>query len=370
MKRILALALALVLLLGAASADTVDGLTERALKFTRHPERRTAEEGVSPTTGLPLADRAALAEEGWAGFAVTGRYQPMLVQIDNTNSGAGDIAPWGVMYADILYEFPLASGGATRISALFSDLMPTAVGPMRSARVGAVWTLAEWDAGFMYYGYQSKKGSSVPDELTRIGAKMNEVRFNGTDGTNRPWKQYYSRRKDLPSPHNASGNAAAISTLIPDTHLARQRAFPFTKTRASGGDPADRVVIHWGSPTYEYTLVWDEPLRGYLKYCHHSDGTTEIYRDHESGEPIVFQNVIVQFARTSYNGSSAAPVTRVTGRGNAEYFQCGQHFPGVWTRPELTDQTVYYTMKRKELALQQGRTLIIMLPVQKTVSWE
>ena len=370
MRFAISLLLILMLLPGAAGAETVDGMTPRQLKYTSHPARLEAEEGISPTTGLPLSERAELAEEGWAGYAVTGRYQPMLVQVDNTNSGSGEIAPWGVYYADIVYEFPLASNGVTRLSVLFSDLMPTAVGPMRSARVGAVWTLAEWDAGFMYYGYQAIRGSSVPDELTRIGAKVNEVRFNGTDGTNKPWKQYYSRRKDLVSPHNASGNAAAISTLIPDSHAARQRAFPFTGVRASGGDPADEVVVHWGSPSYEYTLVWDEPLKGYLKYNHHADGSRELYVDHESGKPIVFQNVIVQFTNTTYNGSSSAPVTKVTGSGNAEYFQCGQHFPGVWTRPELTDQTVYYTMRRKQLPMQQGRTLIIMLPRQRQVSWE
>ncbi|MBR6029570.1 MAG: DUF3048 domain-containing protein [Clostridia bacterium] len=370
MKKLLCLLLCLCVLPSALSETLRDGRDTRTQNLPKRFAVYEAEEGVSPTTGLKLSDRAAIAGEGFAGLAITGRYQPMLVQIDNTNGGAGDIAPWGVYYADIVYEFPLHASGATRLSALFSDLMPTSVGPMRSARVGAVWTRAEWDAGFMYYGQQTLKGSSVPDELNRTGAKFGEVRFNGTDSDTKPWKQYYSRRKNLVAPHNAQGNAAAISTLIPETHVARPHVLPFTNVQATGGDRAETITVYWGSPTIEYTLVWDEPSKGYLRYCHHKDGSLELWVDQDRGEPIVFQNVIIQFTQTTYRGGSSAPVTTVTGRGNAEYFQSGEHFEGIWSRPQMTDQTLYYLANRKRLQFQKGRTLIVMLPVQKQVGWE
>jgi len=40
-------------------------------------------------TGLTLSEVAQNAGEGFAGQAVTGRYMPMLVQIDNTEGGIG-----------------------------------------------------------------------------------------------------------------------------------------------------------------------------------------------------------------------------------------------------------------------------------------
>ena len=107
MKKWISLLLALCLLpLSALAAGSTDRQAERSIPAD-HPARRAMEPGVSPTTGLPLAQRAAEAEEGFAGLAVTGRYYPLLVQIDATNAGAGRNAPWGLKYADILYEFPL-----------------------------------------------------------------------------------------------------------------------------------------------------------------------------------------------------------------------------------------------------------------------
>lgn len=57
-------------------------------------------DGQSPTTGVQ-----------WNGF-----YQPMLIQIDNTDGGVGARAPWGASFADITYETPLYKKGTTRIS--------------------------------------------------------------------------------------------------------------------------------------------------------------------------------------------------------------------------------------------------------------
>ena len=375
MKKWLCLLLILCLLpVAGLAAGSTDTEPARPIPDT-HPPRRAATPGISPTTGLPLVARALEAGEGFAGQAVTGRYYPLLVQIDATNAGAGRNAPWGLKYADIIYEFPLYPLGAIRLSALFSDLMPTAVGAVRSARVGMVWTLGEWDAAFVYFGYQDIPGSSVPQELTRVGATFGEVRFSGTDGY-KPWSKAFVRRKDLPDPYNVTADVAALSALVPEKRVAREHAFLFTDDHVlADWEPCDTIEVIWGNVTYDYTLRYDEAAGGYQRVLHHEDGSTELFADHDTGEVITFQNVIVQSTLTTWNaGNGQAPITHVVGSGNAEYFQCGRHMSGVWNRPDLSDQTVYYTLDGQELSLQRGRTLIILAPTEeeptpKEVKW-
>ena len=94
MKKIVSLLLIaalLISLLPAAMADTVlDPKEKRKIKLQK-VTLNEAEEGISPTTGLPLEDLEII--EGFAGLAVTGRYMPMLVQIDNTDGGVDLRAP-------------------------------------------------------------------------------------------------------------------------------------------------------------------------------------------------------------------------------------------------------------------------------------
>ena len=358
--------LAVALTAQCALAETViDGRTDRGI--TPAPSApRAMEPGVSPTTGRALSDLEV--PEGFAGYAATGRYMPMLVQIDNTNGGVGSTAPWGVAWADIVYETPLHQAGYTRLSALFSDVIPTAVGPVRSARVGHVWLRQEWNCGFMYYGGQTRKGSSIKTEFSKLKAKSGVVLFNGTDGQGKPWKKFYTKRKGTVAPHNRSGNAAAISALIPASHTAAQRSFLFTDMPHEG-DPAQEVSITWGAKGYGSTLVYLEGAGEYARYMRQADGSLEPWVDADTGEQVLFDNVIIQYTNIRYNDSEDAPVPTLTGHGNADVFQGGMHIAGMWQRKDMQSPTVFYDGEGKEIPLLRGRTLVVQLPFAKEVSY-
>ena len=100
-KRLMGLMCALVLLvtmLPAQAATTIDGKGKRNVKVTEAGLNQV-EEGVSPTTGLTLSDYDV--PEGFTGLAATGRYMPMLVQIDNGDGGVRGMTPWDASYVDI-----------------------------------------------------------------------------------------------------------------------------------------------------------------------------------------------------------------------------------------------------------------------------
>ena len=185
MKKVLRMLLALALVLSmmpVAMADTtIDGTAKRGIK-AKDVGLNEVVDGVSPTTGLDLNDMEK--PDGFAGLAITGRYLPMLVQIDNYDGGVSEMAPWGATYADIIYETPLHSSGFTRLTFLFSDLIPDSVGPVRSARVGHAVLREEWDAGFLFYGMQTYAKANVKDVFKKYGASKKGVLFSGTIDSN------------------------------------------------------------------------------------------------------------------------------------------------------------------------------------------
>lgn len=378
MKRIAALLTALCLLLAQALAETtIDPKEARNIPLTEAGENETPD-GISPTTGRTL--RKLYVPEGYAGLAATGRYLPMLVQIGNDGGGVGNRAPWGVAYADILYETPLTRSHETRITAVFSDMIPDSVGFVRSARIGHVWLSEEWGGGFLFYGQQEVEGSDVKAEIKRLGADLRSVIFSGiTGGTN--FKRYFTSRAGAKSPYDVDANVAAMSRLVPEDHVAPNHAFRFTDD-APDGDSATRVYINWGDSAklYNSRLVYRKEWNGYLRYM--GTSKTNWYADRDSDDSaIAFQNVIVQFTRVDYNHNNKnEPIMYVIGEngetaeGNADFFLGGKHISGYWKRDSMTSRTVYYDASGEEIALLRGRTLIVIFPddaaSKRSVSYE
>ncbi|MGN0745704.1 MAG: DUF3048 domain-containing protein [Aristaeellaceae bacterium] len=391
MKRLLCAILALTLALSAAAALAEDGMIRIDPKEKRGITLKEvglneAADGVSPTTGLYLEDLDA--PDGFLGMAVTGRYMPMLVQIDNSDGGVNSMAPWGVSYADIVYETPLHARGMTRISCLFSDLIPDSVGPVRSARMGHVWLREEWDCGFLYYGQQEYAKSNVREEFSKLGATSKGVLFSGIVSTGKPWKQYYTARQGAIPPHHIDANVAAMSMLIPAEHTAPNHTFLFTDELPTEGDDAEEIIIRWvyektGQALLHYgsNLEYDVDSNTYYRYMRYDDGELVPYEDRDTQEQLAFSNVIVQFADTEYTVIDA-PITFLVGEyyytgkgsksaeGNADIFMGGKHIAGYWKRENMESRTVFYGADGNEIELQRGKTLIVVVPYTGWVDYQ
>ncbi len=366
MRKLIAALAALLMMTSVSLAETVlDPKEQRGIALSS-VGLNELEEGISPTTGRVL-DRL-YAPEGFAGLAVTGRYLPMLVQIGNDSGGVGERAPWGISYADVLYEMPLVRNESTRMTAVFSDIIPDSVGYVRSARVGHVWLREEWDGGFLYYGQQEVDGSDVKAEFRKTGANDKGVLFSGTAGGT-AWKHLYTARKRLKSPYNMDANVAAMSELVPDSHIAPSHAFRFTDD-VPEGDTAKQVFVDWGggASLYASRLVYREEWQGYIRNVGQDRSVWYADRDGVDGA-VAFANVIVQFTEVDYNhNNKLEPIVRVIGKdgnaaeGNADFFMAGKHVSGYWKRDSMSSRTVYYGPDGDEIELQRGCTLIIIFP--------
>ena len=366
MKRIIAILLILCTVFSVALAETtVDGGAKRKIKPIP-AGLNTAPDGYSPTTGLKLSDIEV--PDGFAGLAATGRYMPMLVQIDNCDGGINTSkngkkslrAPWGVEYTDAIYEAPLYKNGETRLTFLFSDRIPDSVGPTRSARVFHAWLREEWDCGFVHYGQQEYKTTNVLNVFKETGAEKKGVLFNGIAGASKPWKKYFNVRKGIAAPHNKNANVAAIFTLIPDEHKAANHTFLFTDDPLPEGDEAEIVNVTWGNKYYNSRLEYDEDENVYYRYMLGTPKKPVVYKDLDTDNEVTFSNIIVQFTECEYPKVNA-PLPTVLGSGNADYFIGGRHEAGVWARNELTDRTVFYDKYGEELKLLPGRTLFVIM---------
>lgn len=361
MKRIISLLVAVGLLLSMASianAETTlvnekDRKIKIQLKKTggNYPTNPVIS-GESPITGLP-----------WDGY-----YMPMLVQIDNSHGGAmsANMAPWGIRFADIVYESPLHKNGSTRISLLFSDTVPESVGPVRSARVGHVYLREEWDAGFLYYGGSATNAANINNEFKKTGARKKGVLFSGTDGEGKPWKKYYARVSGRTSPSNVDANVLAIQALVPAEHVAPDRPFLFTDELTYDGVYTSNITVKWKHKEYVCAFAYDEASNSYLR----SSGVDlEPYVDAEVDEQMAFANVIIQRTEVNYKGS-AQPITTNIDSGNADIFIGGRYIAGYWTRTDVDQRTIYFDANGNELELQRGKTYIGMVPPDVEVIYE
>lgn len=380
MKKFVSLLLVLVTLFSAAmaTAETIIQADEDRHIKLQAVTTNDMINGVSPITGRPLADVEQI--EGFAGQAVTGRYMPMLVQIDNTDGGVNDRAPWGASYADIVYEMPLYSAGNTRLTFLFSDQIPDSVGPIRSARLSHVWLREEYDAGFLYYGQQEYEETNAKKAINELGVWQKGLAFSGLVSEGKPWKKYYTRRSNLPSPHDVDANVSAMYDLIDADFVPRNHTFLFTDEPAQG-EEAQEVRINTGHKSYSSALKYDAASNLYYRYMGVGDDLTP-YIDKDNIEHIGFTNVIIQFTKVDWYASDA-PVAYVVGQkyfngkgdyevsGNADFFMNGVHMKGAWQRDSMESRTVYYTEDGQELELQRGKTLIVVVDSAKwTVSYQ
>ncbi|MBO5568605.1 MAG: DUF3048 C-terminal domain-containing protein [Clostridia bacterium] len=379
----LSLLLALCMMLCAvASAETVTNATEDRGIVPKAVEAHLGVDGMSPTTGLLLVSREA--PEGAQGLAVTGRYMPMLVQISNPISnttkaaGTSNRAPWGVQYADLIYELPLHKNGETRMTALFSDVIPTSVGPIRSARAGHVYLREEWDCGFMFYGQSEYKEGNVPELFAALGTEAKGVLFSGIVGSAHPWRKFYERNfMKRSQPEDVNANAAEISKLVPDEHTAANHTFLFADTPYTGGDEASTVYVDWKRPGYDSEFRYDPETNTYGRYVTTEKRKAEPVRWVEllSEETLDFANVIVQWTPTEFIRVDIPVTCNVavmghSGEGNAEIFMSGRHISGYWKREGMNTRTVFYDENGDEVVMQRGRTMIVQLPLDRGCSYE
>ena len=418
MKKTLSLVLALAMLLGMASAvaegKQIDGLGNRGITINPAGLNDDADtcwsNGVSPTTGRNLMEIEVPA--GFLGLAVTGEYQPILVQISNADNGMGSTekikghrnAPVNGIYADVVYEALQKSGGTeSRMTYVFSDVVPDFVGFVRSTRIQHARIRAEWEGAFVTSGWNYAvkdvpniwKENNVPSPTgSRTAADPGIVYVGDLTSKGQPWGPFvyrlFGKSAIYEGPNTELFNLTGLLTdVIPKDHVPANHTWKFTDEIPAGGDEGKFVYIKFGNEyDTDSRLEYDSSNNCYIRYVKRAKGEEVPYRTNilvdpevkkvqgkgrnvkgfglsvkglEAGDPITFNNVIVQFVDYDWI-SFTRPNPKLIGSGNADYFMGGKHIAGVWDRKDLTSRTVFYGPDGNEIEMQRGRTLIILMP--------
>lgn len=350
MQKKIAILMVIVLVFGislfAVAGTLIPGTLTRKIALKKSGDNPVIP-GESPTTGLPLSS----ASQG---------YMPILCQIDN-NLGA--IPQWGVSYADIMYELPIQGQGWTRLTALFSDQYPEEAGPVRSGRVMHADLREEWDSGLIHFGKQEAAGSNMKEILSKYGVTAKGLAI---DGIGNKYKDYFSRVRYHAAPHNVSAYVSKIhDMLVPLNYPYPNRPYKFTDDTNYGGTPAQQFsVIHKKNRDTSSTFTYDPSLKGYQRFIRPG-----AYYDYlNPAELLVYSNVIIQRTKLTFNHHTMNPLLPdVVGGGAADIFVAGQYIAGAWSRDSLTSRTVFYDQNGNELALQRGKSWIIVCDVDTEV---
>ena len=361
MKKLLSFALAASLTVSAGLALAQEALLTRiegklkrseiALKAS-YPDNAVIP-GVSTTTGLPFE----------------GVYAPVLVVIDNAE---GAHPHWGVGAADVMYQVPNAGAGATKLLALFADRAPAQAGGIRSARTPFVQVAVGWGAAFGHAGSAGEEvgdAANVPQLMRDLGYRKDGLTFDLL-GNN----TYSERIRGYVGPHNLSAHISEIRDIAVKAGAVFQpRGFLFTDVPQSSGVPAAYIALeHYGNdaknlsnPASASSFTYDKAGKGYVRA--NSSGT---YVDRDApGQPIIYANVIIQ--RTKLTGVAGGYVAtqELVGSGAAEIFTGGKYIAGAWTRVANDSRTVFVDDKGEEIALQCGKTFIIITNDVTTVDY-
>ena len=412
MKKTLSLILALVMLFAVTSAfaegKAIDGLADRGITI-HEAGLNEVDDLVSPTTGRNLMEIEV--PNGFLGMAVTGEYQPIMVQISNADNGLGSSssiknyrnAPVNGIYADVVYEaLQKKGGGESRMTYVFSDVVPDFAGFIRSTRIQHALYRAEWESAFVTSGWNYAvkdvpnvwKENGLPDPTGKRTEADPGIVYVG-DLSNKPWGPYVYRIFDKSGKKYSGANTelfnltGLLTDIIPKDHVPANHTWKFTDDIPMGGDDAEFVYVKFGSEyATDSRLEYDASTNSYIRYIKREKGEDMPYRTNvllepevkkvkgdgrnvkgmglviqgmEAGDPITFNNVIVQ--QVDYNWISfTRPNPKLVGSGNADYFMGGKHLSGVWDRKSLTDRTVFYGPDGNEIEMQRGRTLIILMP--------
>ena len=260
-----------------------------------------------------------------------GKNGPILaVKIDDTPPAHPQI---GLESADVIY-IEQVEGGLTRLAAIFSNVIPPSIGPIRSARISDIDILAQYGhVGFAFSGAQKKLLPVIAAaNLENIGAERNPPSI-------------YSRDLTRSEPTNMFLDANAllkktIETEKKNIDIVKSVGWQFgpTPTTSALGKNISGVSIHW--PASRYEVKWSKTEKRWLVFY---AGAPDI---DGSGKQLGATNFVIQIVPITdsiYHDKvgGVTPFSNTVGTGSGYLLRDGKAFSIKWQRPVATAGTIW-----------------------------
>jgi Protein of unknown function (DUF3048) N-terminal domain/Protein of unknown function (DUF3048) C-terminal domain len=260
-----------------------------------------------------------------------GKNGPVLaVKIDDTTPAHPQI---GLDSADVIY-IEQVEGGLTRIAAIYSNVIPPSIGPIRSARISDIDILAQYGrVGFAFSGAQSKLLPVIAGaNLENIGAERNPPSI-------------YSRDASRSEPTNMFLDANALLNKTIETEKKTIDTVksvgwqfgPMTKSESLAGNILG-VKIHW--PAAKYEIRWFSSEKRWLIFY---GGKPDL---DGSGKQLGSTNFVIQIVpitNSIYHDKvgGVTPFSNTVGSGSGYLLRDGKAIEIKWQRPVATAGTIW-----------------------------
>jgi hypothetical protein len=355
MKRTLFLLLVILLIVAAGACqktDTTDAMptstpTEQPTNAptpvptpTPTPAPTPSPDEVSVLSGIPFSEFTDDMNKD---------YTPVAVMIENSAAGRPQ---YGLQVANIVYEAPV-EGSITRFMAIFNDVIPTRVEPVRSTRIYYIKTQQPYDCAFVHYGGPSDPGyqSYIYDE----DAAHLKIRVDGIKGR---WGSFFARDSHRSSSHDVICDLTEVVALYDYQPKPIRFNYSYDAQKIYDGQTTTQIIL----PFYaggDFVSYQYDPVTNLL--TRYMDGDPFISA--ETGDVITVQNLIVQYVHLpSVKENSGRRIIDLLGSGDAEYIIDGIHIKGTWKRDTYDDPVTYYDGNGEEIILRPGNTWVALHP--------
>ena len=255
----------------------------------------------------------------------------------------------GLSWADIVFEEPVEAS-ITRFIVVYQCQDAERIEPVRSGRLTDPLILAQF--GKPVFGY----AGGVPAVLKAVrAAGLIDVNF-----TNAP--QAYHRDPARPAPHNLYTSSAELYAAAgkDGTGGIPQPLFAYSKDLPATATPASTVHV----PFSQYSDVvwsWSAAKSAWMR----SYGSTPA--TYSNGEQMSTPNVVIQMVKIKLTGITDvngvhSPEVVATGSGAAYILRNGSVIKGTWSRPSLSDLTVFEDAQGNPVPLTPGKTWVELVP--------
>ena len=273
----------------------------------------------------------------------------LVVKIDDTTQAHPQI---GVEDADVVY-IKQVEGGITRLAAVFSSVIPTRIGPVRSARISDIEIMSQYGrVAFAYSGAQDKlKPEIAQANVENLGAQAQPPSIYTSDPTrNRPYAMVL--RADL------------LMQKIRDkgyrVDTAQSVGWKFGEIESTGV-PISRVVVHW--PAATYSAIWSsQDKRWHLRHKNEPNLS-------DTGRTLGPTTFVIQLVRITPSiyadkFGGVTPFSHTLGTGTGYILRDGKSFTATWNRPSAQAGTTWTALDGLEIPFAPGQVWVALTDIE------
>ena len=295
--------------------------------------------------------------------------RPIAIMIDNN---VDPDSHKGLQDAYLTYEC-IVEGGLTRIMAIFKDVNTSTIGPVRSSRHYFLDYALESDAIYAHFGWSK--------------FAQNDIKSLGVNNLNGLYDKGFWRDKYYVAPHNAftsiekiysaakgkkyrttSDDWMALKYDVDQIYLEKEYT---TKTTNEEGKEVTTIspdvkvannISMTYSPSQKRSYIYNKDEEYYLRSTNghkHTDATTK--------QQYHYKNIIIEKVRNKTLDSYGRQDLDTTGTGDGYFITNGYAIPIKWNKTLRKGKTVY-TYKDKEINVNDGNTIIQIVPINNNVT--